>query len=81
MTWAAFGRLGLLFGIIGMAYVFYRFVRMNWSFETRITYEREYPVKTITDIHKEHMNDGLRLSAYSIVLTLIILIAKNIFSI
>jgi hypothetical protein len=81
MVWTAFGRYGLFFGIIGMSYIFYRFVRMNWSFEARVTYEREYPVKTITEVHKEHVNDGLRLSAYSIALTLALLIAKNIFGI
>lgn len=45
MMWAAFGRLQLIFGLVGMVYVFYRYIRMTWSIEERLTYEREYPVK------------------------------------
>jgi hypothetical protein len=71
MTWAAMGRLGLPFALVGMGYVFYRFVRMTWSLDERLTYEREYPVKTITEVYKEFTRDAFLTSMYSVGLTLL----------
>lgn len=74
MAWATFGQWGLMLGGIGASYVFYHYVRMSWSFSERLTYEREYPVKSITEVHRELIQDGLRLSAYAIVFTLLVAI-------
>ncbi|WP_339390134.1 hypothetical protein [Vibrio neptunius] len=71
MIWAATG-IGFvtLLGYVGLGYVFYRYIRMTWSYEERVTYEREYPVKTITEVHKELVHDGLVTSFCSIVITI-----------
>ena len=73
MSCAAFGRFGLVAGLMGLGYVFYRYIRMSWSYDARLTYEREYPVKTITDVHKELVHDGLKVSACSIVLAILVM--------
>ncbi len=78
MSWPVF-KSGIisLFGYLFLGYVFYRYFRMTWSYEERITYEREYPVKTITEVHRELVRDGLLTSICSIVLTLILYILVN----
>lgn len=80
MTWAAFGRLQLIFGLAGMAYVFYRYIRMTWSLEERLTYEREYPVKTVTEVYKEQVRDGALTSSYSVALTLLMFVVVKVFA-
>ena len=77
MTWPALGKHAVVFSYLGMGYVFTQFLRMNWSLVDRLTYEREQPVKSITEVHKEFAHYGLRLSAYSIVLTVFLFIAKK----
>lgn len=75
MIWAATGiKFVTLLGYIGLGYVFYRYIRMTWSYEERVTYEREYPVKTITEVHKELVRDGLVTSFCSILITVIMFI-------
>lgn len=79
MTWPASG-IGFVtvLGYIGLGYVFYRYIRMTWSYEERITYEREYPVKTITEVHRELVRDGLMTSLFSIVMTLMMFALVNV---
>ncbi len=80
MIWPASG-VGFIssFSYVGIGYVFYRYIRMTWSYPERITYEREYPVKTITEVHKELVRDGLVTSLCSILLTLIMFFLVNAF--
>ncbi|MEL0631455.1 hypothetical protein V6237_01640 [Pseudoalteromonas carrageenovora] len=81
MPWVASGWLGLIFAVSGMGYVLFRYIRMDDSFTERITYERESPVKSISQIHNQHVINGLLLSACSIALNalvfLIMFIIKN----
>jgi hypothetical protein len=72
IPWCASGWQGLIFSLFGMGFVLYRYIRINISIEERLTYERELQVKSISDIHNEHANDGLRLSGYSITLTILL---------
>ncbi|MCG7497205.1 hypothetical protein MHO82_10025 [Vibrio sp. Of7-15] len=78
MTWAAFGRLSLILGLVGMAYVFYRYIRMTWSIEERLTYEREYPVKTVTEVYEELVRDGVLTSSCSVALTLLMFFVMKV---
>lgn len=73
MSCAAFGRFGLIAGFTGLGFVFYRYIRMSWSYDARLTYEREYPVKTITEVHKELVHDGLKVSGYSIAIAMLVM--------
>ncbi|ENM5727789.1 hypothetical protein V4V56_003796 [Vibrio mimicus] len=75
MIWAATGiEFVTLLGCVGLGYVFYRYIRMTWSYEERVTYEREYPVKTITEVHNELVRDGLVTSFCSIGMTIIMFV-------
>ncbi|WP_024611344.1 hypothetical protein [Pseudoalteromonas sp. TB64] len=68
MPWVASGWLGLIFTVSGKGYVLFRYIRMDDSFTERIKYERESPVKSISQIHNEHVINGLLLSTCSIAL-------------
>lgn len=74
MPWVASGWLGSIFSLSGMGYVLFRYIRMDDSFTERITYERESPVKSISQIHNEHVINGLLLSACSIALNALVLL-------
>lgn len=72
MPWVASGWFGLVFALSGMGYVLFRYIRMDDSFTERIKYERETPVKSISQIHNEHVINGLLLSACSIALNVLV---------
>ncbi|MDO6707395.1 hypothetical protein [Photobacterium sp. 1_MG-2023] len=79
MIWPAFGSGVIsLFGFILLGYVVYRYIRMTWSYGERLTYEREYPVKTITEVHQELVRDGLLTTFYSVALTIVMYVLVNV---
>lgn len=53
---------------------------MTWSLEERLTYEREYPVKTVTEVYKELVRDGVLTSSYSVALTLLMYVVVKVFA-
>ncbi|KVX00594.1 hypothetical protein AWJ07_07525 [Shewanella frigidimarina] len=69
--------VGLIFYFAAMGFVLYRYIRLNISIEERLIYGRESPVKSIGDIHNEYANDGLRLSCYSVGLTVLLFVITN----
>jgi hypothetical protein len=78
LPWFGAGYSGLILGFFGAGYVFYRYIRMNDSIVERMTYEREYPVKSIFEIHREHASDGLLLSGYSVAISVSVFIIQEV---
>jgi hypothetical protein len=77
IPWCASGWQGLILSFAGAGFVLYRYIKLNILIEERLIYERESPVKSIGDIHNEHANDGLRLSCYSVGLTVLLFVITN----
>ena len=77
IPWSASGWQGLIFSLAGMGFVLYRYIRLNISIQERLIYKRESPPKSINDIHNEHANDGLRLSAYTVALNVLLFVIMN----
>lgn len=81
LPWSGSDWEGIIFSLVGMGFVLYRYIRLNISIEERLTYERETPPKSISDIHNEHANDGLRLSVYSVALNGLLFVIMKTFEI